>query len=498
MRPAGTMRQICGAVAMAAGLTASAWAQPALPMELRIPDEIAVPGGVMQVKLEVTEPRPIFTGGGGWSFSDYDQFLGLAIGSAGGDGAAVGVMRGATLTLRLASPTSSLGVLPDYPILTTTLRVPQLSPVFQLGRRSALDLRIDAFTGPGGTAIPTVTKAGVATVASGASVANVEPGGATVGAGGVITITGTGFEAGTRVTLKGTALASVTVVSSTRIDLVPARDVVMHGAELQLEIPSTRQRLGYYSYQRTVPIAYTTDSLMRAVEPAFPQVHWTAAAVPFATPTAGQRLGLAVQNASAAPVVVTLRLVNGSALSAPVQGALPANTRLVASLAEYFGTSCTAACTVRVQAAAPIQVLGLLGDVPADAVDPVLAVADTIVPAVLDFTSSVNAPSYRAGDLLVVTANFTPGAGAVAADAYVVLATPTGQYFSLTSSGVVPGISPLYTRATVNAASSVEVLRAPMPMGVPPGAYQWLTALAAPGTAQLLTPIRATPFAVVP
>ena len=207
---------------MAAGLTASAWAQPALPMELRIPDEIAVPGGVMQVKLEVTEPRPIFTGGGGWSFSDYDQFLGLAIGSAGGDGAAVGVMRGATLTLRLASPTSSLGVLPDYPILTTTLRVPQLSPAFQLGRRSALDLRIDAFTGPGGTAIPTVTKAGVATVASGASVANVEPGGATVGAGGVITITGTGFEAGTRVTLKGTALASVTVVSSTRIDLVPA------------------------------------------------------------------------------------------------------------------------------------------------------------------------------------------------------------------------------------------------------------------------------------
>lgn len=481
---------VCAAMAVPA-------AAQTTPMELRIPDEEAVPGGVLQVKLEVTEPRPISTGGGGFSFSDYDQFLGLAIGSAGGDAAAVGVMRGANLRIRMVSPNGTMGAAPDYPILTTTLRVPALSATFPLGKKSNLDLSIDSFTGPGGTTINTITKPGTATVTPGAYVFNVSPGGATVAAGGVITVTGGGFEPGTNVTLKGTAIDS-TVVDSTRIDIVPRRDVVMHGAEIQLEIPSTRQRLFYYSYQRTTPIPFTTDSLMSAVEPAFPQVNWTAAQVPFAAPGAGARLGLAVQNSSASPIAISMSVVNGAGPSRLVQGALPANSRLVASLAELFGTTCSAACAVRVQSAAPIQVLGLLGDVPADAVTPVLPVADTIVPTVLDFTSALNASSFRAGDPFVITANFTPGPAAVVADAYVVLVAPTGQYYSLTPGGVVAGVAPLYASRVVDAAAAVEVLRVPLPGGIPFGTYQCLTALAVPGTAGLLTPIRTSTFTVTP
>ncbi len=499
MQGAGLMRNVLCAGVVCVALAAPVAAQGTLPMELRIPDETAVPGGVIQLKLEVTEPRPISTGGGGFSFGDYDQFLGLAIGSAGGDAAAAGVMRGSTLRLRMVSPSGNLGVAPDYPILTTTMRVPALSGTFQIGKKTTIDLQIDAFAGPGGTAIPTITKPGVATVASGAAVSNVEPGGATVAAGGVITITGVGFEmGGTDVKLKGTALSRVTVISPTRIEIVPARDVDMQGAELELEIRSTRQRFFYYSYQRTVPIPYSTDSLMSAVEPAFQRLNWTAAAVPFGAPGAGKRLGLAVQNPSASPVPITISLVNGAAPSVPVRGSMPPNSRLVASLTEYFGTSCTAACTVRVQAAAPIQVLGLLGDVPADVVDPVLPVADTIVPAVLDFTSGVNAASYRAGDPLVVTANFAPGAAPVTADAYVVLVDPGGNYYSLTPAGVVAGVAPLYAGRVVDQTAAVEVLRAPLPGGVPLGTYRWLTALAVPGTAQLLTPIRTTTFTVTP
>ena len=57
---------LCGAAAGICLLAAMATAQT-LPMEVRTMDETAVPGGVVQLKLEVTEPRPIFTGGGSWS-----------------------------------------------------------------------------------------------------------------------------------------------------------------------------------------------------------------------------------------------------------------------------------------------------------------------------------------------------------------------------------------------------------------------------------------------
>ncbi len=38
----------------------------------------------------------------------------------------------------------------------------------------------------------------------------------------------------------------------------------------------------------------------------------------------------------------------------------------------------------------------------------------------------------------------------------------------------------------------------PLPVGAPLGQYTWLSALAAPGTLNLLTPIRVSTFTVVP
>ena len=49
------------AVCLVAGSTALAGAQP---LSLHIPDETVAPGGVLQAKIDLTEPRPIQTGGG--------------------------------------------------------------------------------------------------------------------------------------------------------------------------------------------------------------------------------------------------------------------------------------------------------------------------------------------------------------------------------------------------------------------------------------------------
>jgi hypothetical protein len=480
------MVAVCG-LAM---VTASAHAQP---LSLRIPDETVAPGGVLQAKLELTEPRPIFTGGGGMSFGGYDEFLGLAVRSPNGDAAAVGVMRGSTLRLRMLSPTSDLGSAGEYPLLATTLRVPLTAPV---GQRSALDLTGGQFLGPGGAPYTYALKPGVATVGQVAGVIDVTPGSALVPAGGTIVINGLGFEPGTKVKLKEAAVSNVSVIGTTQILVTPAVAVLMHGQEIEIEIPSTGQKFSYFSYQRTATLGRSAHALIGAVEPAFPRQFWTSSLVRFTPPTSNDVYGVALQNEGTAPSAVSLSLVQDGGVRGPVQFVLPANARASRSLAEVFGTSCQGGCALRMTASVPIQIFGLAGDLAADAVLPVLPTADVVT--VLTVSVATNAASYRAGDLLVVTTTITPGVVPANADAYVVLTTPTGDYWSLTPGGLVPGVRPYFVNRTVAGASTTDVLRAPLPAGVPTGIYQWLTALAVPGTAQLLTPVRSQTFAVTP
>ena len=478
------MAAVCGVVMG----VASAHAQP---LSLRIPDETVAPGGVLQVKLELTEPRPIFVGGGGMSFGGYDEFLGLAVHSPNGDAAAVGVMRGSTLRLRMLSPTSDLGSAGEYPLLATTLRVPLTTPV---GQRTALDLTGAQFLGPGGAPYAYDLKPGVATVGQVAGVIDVTPGSALVPAGGTIVINGLGFEPGTKVKLKEAAVSNLQVIGTTQILVTPAVAVLMHGQEIEIEIPSTRQKFSYFSYQRTATLGRSAQALIGAVEPAFPRQFWTSSLVRFAPPTSNDVYGLALQNEGTAPSAVSLSLVQGGSVRGPIQFVLPANARASRSLAEIFGTSCPGGCALRMTASVPIQIFGLAGDLAADAVLPVLPTAD--VATVLGVSVATNAASYRTGDVLVVTTALTPGVVPANVDAYVVLTTPTGEYWSLTPGGIVPGVRPYFVNRTVAVASTTEVLRAPLPAGVPTGTYQWLTALAVPGTTQLLTPVRSQTFEV--
>lgn len=480
------------AACVVAGSTALAGAQP---LSLHIPDETVAPGGVLQARIDVTEPRPIQTGGGGMSFADYQDFLGLAVNSPNGDAAAVGVMRGATLRLRMVSPTSDIGSTGEYPILATTLRVPASAVP---GTRSPLTMSGAQFTGPGGTPYTFEFKPGVATVgpAGSASVIDVTPGSATVPAGGTIVINGIGFEPGTKVKLKEVATSTVEFVDSKTLIVRPGTAVHMHAQEIQLEIPSTRQKLVYYSYQRTAPLGRSLDPLIGAVEPAFPRQFWTSALVRFTPATANDAWGFALQNEGTVASQVSLTLVAGGAVMGPLSFTMPANARAARSLAEVFGTTCAAGCALRMTSSQPLHLFGLAGDRAADAVLPVLPSAD--VATVLDFATATNASTFRTGELFHVTGAFTPGIVPVTADGYVVLVTPAGEYWSLTPQGLQPGIRPLFRPTTVSAATTVDLLRLPLPPGAAVGRYQWLSALAAPGTLNLLTPIRVSTFDVVP
>jgi len=101
-------------------------------------------------------------------------------------------------------------------------------------------------------------------------------------------------------------------------------------------------------------------------------------------------------------------------------------------------------------------------------------------------TTTVNAPTVRAGQTMRLSARLRRDRTAASADAYVVLQAPGGQIFSWTQAGLVPGLVPL-VRNFVPVDFEGELLQLRVPAGTPPGLYKWISALTEAGTLNLLT-----------
>ncbi len=61
----------------------------------------------------------------------------------------------------------------------------------------------------------------------------------------------------------------------------------------------------------------------------------------------------------------------------------------------------------------------------------------------LGLTTTLNAPTFRAGDVMEVSLSMTPGTASPRVNAYLVLRLPNGQLLSWTPRGFVAGIAPL-------------------------------------------------------
>jgi hypothetical protein len=115
----------------------------------------------------------------------------------------------------------------------------------------------------------------------------------------------------------------------------------------------------------------------------------------------------------------------------------------------------------------------------------------------LALTTTTSQSSFRAGDVMALSASLTPGVSPPRADAYVVLQLPNGQLLSWTGHGFVPGIVPIVENIRpVNHRAVIALLA--VPSGVPTGTYTWLSALTAPGTLNLVSDISARRFTIVP
>lgn len=344
-------------------------------VELTIPNETVPAGGMLQMKVQITEPKPISKGGQRAAFSStfLGSVQGIALFSPSGDASGTAVLSSGAARFSLHSSLSDMGNNIDYPILTVAVPVKATAIAGQIANL-VLDPSLSQWVDPTGQNYPVLTKNGTVTVGGTLSISNIVPGGGTVPPGTKIAIRGIGFDPNCKVQVNEATIAKRTFVSSTEIDITLTTSVNMTSRRVRVTKPSTNEQVTYYSYQRTVAIGKSVHPLLARTAPLFSQAIWSLA---YFKPilNASQFTGLALQNQTAAPSTVRLRLLapNGVVL-ATRDVVLGANRRITRDLAEFFPGVVPATGTkvrAKVISGPAVQMLGLLGDDVLKTVDPI-------------------------------------------------------------------------------------------------------------------------------
>lgn len=345
-------------------------------LSLKIGNEIQPPGGVLQMKVFLTEPKPISTGRGRLLLSataaaDVES---ASLFSAAGDAAGAAVINGTQVRMICIVPSTILGSNPDLPLMTVTSRVRSDAAI-----GTTVPLWINpanlVFLDQNGAPYPEEIKPGSLTVANNVSITGVSPGSAAVPAGGVVVVQGLNFTPNTMVRIKEAAIAGVEYISPTELRVTLGTPVTMQDQEITVTNPDGTSAV-YYSFQKTTPVGRTASALLRATLPIFANLFWQSAAFALPPDSGALYSGLALQNLQPVAVAVRISLVASDGSTAGKRSFLLApNTRLLQKAAEIVPAQPPAGSYWLVQANAPVQMLGLSADETAGTVAPVLPVS---------------------------------------------------------------------------------------------------------------------------
>jgi hypothetical protein len=344
-------------------------------VSLHIPNEMAPPGGLVQMKFLVTEPTPISSGKPIVSFDAamFDDVWGIELFNPTGDVNGVALLNGSQLGIRYVTSSGAQGT--DYPIMTIALHVRPDAAVgsqtlFTLDPTSTWDL------GLLGTVSYKPTPPATITVGGSISITNVVPGGGFLPVGTVVSIRGLGFQPKTQVQLNSIKGSAIHVVSPQEIQFTIAEATNMTGKKIQVVNPDGSQDT-YFSYLRGIPLAKSARPLLSGAIPIFSSLAYSQAV--FAPMSAGtaQFTGLAMQNPSleAANVRVSLYSATNDLLGSAAIS-LPSGYRLMQETSELAGGATPMfGSYVVVRSSQPIQIFGFAGDEAAGWVSPFTPVA---------------------------------------------------------------------------------------------------------------------------
>ena len=351
---------ICVAAAMCAGATAQV-----LPSTIRISDEVAPPGGMVQMKVLLTSPMPITSGGMYMDMSaiDFSSIDGIALFDSGGDVNGAAVVDGGKVSMRLVSPKGTFGATIDYPVMTVAMR---MKTTAQKGQAWPVELGTASYwQNLLGSPSLVELKAGSATVGGSVSVTNVLPGGGMLPAGGTIRVLGVGFNTGTKLTTAPLRADQVIYVSPTEMRVVIKTGGLLDGLKIIVSNPDKSSDT-YFSYLRGVPVGQSNRSLLEHTVPAFSintmyDAQLPSTISPLLNPDYFTALALQNPNATDASVTVEAHTADGT-LTGATTLALPSGGRITRDAAELFGAPLGTGAYLRVKSATPVQAMGLLGN----------------------------------------------------------------------------------------------------------------------------------------
>jgi hypothetical protein len=323
---------------------------------------MAPPGGVVQMKLLVTTPTPISSGGPRFAFhSAFDAVWGIELFNPTGDLNGAAVISGAQVNVFYTTSSGAQGT--DYPIMTVALHVrPDAAPGTQA--QFNLDPSSTWMLGLLGPATLKPMTPATVTVGGTISVTNVVPGGGVLPAGSVVSIQGIGFEAKTQIQLNAIKASSIAVISSNEIQFTLAETTNMTGKKIQVVNPDGSQDT-YFSYLRGIPLFQSGHLLLQNTVPIFSSVtHSNALFAPMGAMPPNQFSGVAVQNPSVVPANVTISLysvqnvlLGGSTIN------VPSGYRFIAETSELTnGVAPPLASYVVVSSTQPVQSFVFIAD----------------------------------------------------------------------------------------------------------------------------------------
>ena len=330
---------------------------PFAGVSLKISQERVPPGGLAQVKLFITEPRPISTGFTSLNLDGLTEIVGIALTSPARDTLGVALVRGSQVSLSVLSPSATFAMDPDYPVFTAVVRVPATTPLGSVFRLD-MDAASVQFIDPSGVVYPNHFKGGSVRVVPNITVDDVVPGSADVEAGDVVTVVGSGFVPDTKVKLKEVLLSDVTYVDQSHMRVTLAQPVRMHGTGVLVENPDGAETK-YSSYQRTAADATSLHATLRDAFPIFADRDVSTAVVD----VQGAATGLAIQNRQDVDALAVAELLDAAGRRlAQTSVKVPPSRFMLLELSELFGRSYGPGQVVRVRSLVPVQVMGVAVD----------------------------------------------------------------------------------------------------------------------------------------
>jgi len=326
-------------------------------VSLHIPNESVPPGGIVQMKVMVTTPTPISSGGP--RVKSPGNVQGIQLLNPSGDVNGVAMINGSDVSIEYITSTGAQGS--DYPIMTMSIQVPSGTSV---GTQLPFSLDPTSTWNLGFLGIATLKPMAPSTITVGGSISimNIVPGGGLLPAGTVVSVEGLGFQPLTQVQLSGFSASSISVVSANEIQIVLAQPTDMTGKKIQVTNPDGSQAT-YFSYVRGIPLVQSNRALLSSAIPIFSSVTHSTAVFAAAVSAKNQFSGVAVQNSNLTPATVTFTLSSADGTLGSSTISIPSGYRLMEETSELAqGVAPPAGSSLTVSSDLPIQVFGFQGD----------------------------------------------------------------------------------------------------------------------------------------